>query len=385
MTWTYGVLNLDVLPRIVLELLDAKRHLAFLTVEGEDYGFYFVAYLEEVLSWTQVLAPAHFAYVDKTFYTRSDFNECTVVSHNNYFTLNLVTYLEVFVKSIPRMGSELLQTKSDTLLFFIEVEDYYVELLIELYDFVGIVYAAPRKVGNVDQTVYATEVDEHTVRSDILNSTFEYLTLLKLRDDFLLLSFEFSLDECLVWYNNILVFLVDLNNLEFHCLTNEYVVVADGLNVDLWTGQEGLDTEDVNNHTTLSAALDVTLDNFLVLESGINAFPRLACTSLLVWEHELATLVFLIFNVYLYSIAYLQVRIVTEFVYGDDTVALVADVYNYFALTNWDYCTFYNFVFVYTTEGCVVSFLSFFVALSRFYSTVLECVPVKVRKRCNVF
>ena len=136
--------------------------------------------------------------MDKTFYTRSDFNECTVVSHNNYFTLNLVTYLEVFVKSIPRMGSELLQTKSDTLLFLIEVEDYYVELLIELYDFVGIVYAAPRKVGNVDQTVYATEVDEHTVRSDILNSTFEYLTLLKLRDDFLLLSFEFSLDECLV-------------------------------------------------------------------------------------------------------------------------------------------------------------------------------------------
>ena len=50
----------------------------------------------------------------------------------------------------------------------------------------------------MDETIYAAEVDEYTVRSDILNSTFEYLTLLKLRDDFLLLCFKFSLDKCLV-------------------------------------------------------------------------------------------------------------------------------------------------------------------------------------------
>lgn len=50
----------------------------------------------------------------------------------------------------------------------------------------------------MDQTVYAAEVDKYAIRGDILNGTFEYLTLLKLRDDFLLLSFEFSLDECLV-------------------------------------------------------------------------------------------------------------------------------------------------------------------------------------------
>ena len=85
----------------------------------------------------------------------------------------------------------------------------------------------------MDQTVYAAEVDKYAIRGDILNGTFEYLTLLKLRDDFLLLSFEFSLDECLVLYNNVLELLVDLNNLEYHGLTNEYVVVADRLNVDL--------------------------------------------------------------------------------------------------------------------------------------------------------
>ena len=52
--------------------------------------------------------------------------------------------------------------------------------------------------------------------------------------------------------------LVNLNNLELHCLTNEYVVVAYRVNVNLTAWKECLDTEYVNNHTTLSAALDVT-------------------------------------------------------------------------------------------------------------------------------
>ena len=57
--------------------------------------------------------------------------------------------------------------------------------------------------------------------------------LFELRDDFLLLSFEFSFDKSLVGNHDVLVFLVDFNNPEFHRLTNEYIVVADGLHVDL--------------------------------------------------------------------------------------------------------------------------------------------------------
>ena len=42
------------------------------------------------------------------------------------------------------------------------------------------------------------EVDEYTVRSDVLDRTFENLTLFELGDDFLLLGFELSLNKCLV-------------------------------------------------------------------------------------------------------------------------------------------------------------------------------------------
>ena len=41
------------------------------------------------------------------------------------------------------MWSQLLETKGDALLLFVEVEDYNVNLLVEFYDFLRIAYAAP--------------------------------------------------------------------------------------------------------------------------------------------------------------------------------------------------------------------------------------------------
>ena len=131
------------------------------------------------------------------------------------------------------MGSELLNTEGNALLLFVEVEDNDVELLVVLHHFAGIADAAPREIGDVDETVHAAEVDEYTIVGDVLDRTFEHLTLFELADDFLLLSFEFSFDECLVTYDHVLVFLIDFHNLEFHGLTHEHVIVADGLHVDL--------------------------------------------------------------------------------------------------------------------------------------------------------
>ena len=90
-----GIAYFDIFPGILLKLLDAKRHLALVAVEGEDYGLYLVAYLHEVLSAAEVLAPRHFAYVDKTLYAGGDFNKRTVVGHNHYAAVDLVANLEL--------------------------------------------------------------------------------------------------------------------------------------------------------------------------------------------------------------------------------------------------------------------------------------------------
>ena len=81
--------------------------------------------------------------MDQTFHTRSYFNECTVVGHYHYVAFNFVTNFEVGIKCIPRMRHELFEAKGDTLLLIVKVKDNDIELLIELYHFFGVAYAAP--------------------------------------------------------------------------------------------------------------------------------------------------------------------------------------------------------------------------------------------------
>ena len=145
-----------------------------------------------------------------------------------------------------------------------------------------IAYAAPRKVGDVHQSVYAAKVNEHTIRCDVLDSTFQNLAFLQVRDNLLALCLKLSLDKSLVRNNHVAEFLVNLNNLELHGLAHEDVVVADRMNINLAAGQECLDAKHVYNHTALSAALDVALDNLILFESLVNALPALLQTSLLV-------------------------------------------------------------------------------------------------------
>lgn len=137
----------------------------------------------------------------------------------------------------------------------------------------------------MNETVNTTEVNEYSVGCDVLDFALEHLTFLQFGDDFFLLLFELCLDECLVAHNNILVFLVDLDNLEFHGLVNEYIVVADRANIDLRTGKERLDSEYVNDHTALGAALDITLDDFIFLKSLVDAIPA-ACRQAFLWERR---------------------------------------------------------------------------------------------------
>ena len=81
--------------------------------------------------------------MDKTLNTWLNLYECAVISDENYLTLNLVTYLEVCIECIPRVLAKLLETKSDSLLRLIEVEDNDVDLLVESNNLLWVVDTAP--------------------------------------------------------------------------------------------------------------------------------------------------------------------------------------------------------------------------------------------------
>ena len=125
----------------------------------------------------------------------------------------------------------------------------------------------------MDKTIHAAKVDKHAVGSDVLDRTFADLTFLETFDDFFALLFEVGFDDCFVGNDHIAVVLIDFHNLEVHRSIDKLVVVADGLDIDLRTGEERFDTEHIDNHTAFSAAFDVAFDDFVVLEGGVNAVP----------------------------------------------------------------------------------------------------------------
>ena len=220
--------------------------------------------------------------MDQALYARSYLYERSVVGHHYHAAFHVVAHLQVGIQSVPRMRSELLQAECDTLLLLVEVEYHHVDLVVEVYYLVRIAYAAPRKVGDVNQSVYASQVYEYAIRSDVLDGSFQDLSLLQLADDFLALLLQLSLDESLVGDNHVAELLVDFHYLELHGLAHEDIVIPDGVYVDLATRQEGLYAKYVYDHATLGAALDVSLYNLLLFQSLVDTIPALAQASLLV-------------------------------------------------------------------------------------------------------
>ncbi len=376
-----GVFGLDVLPGIFLKLLETEAHLALLAVEGEDHCLHFVTCLEEVLRAAEVLAPAHLAHMDKSLHAGLYLYESTVVGHNHYAAPDMVAHLECLVQIVPGMGYKLLDTESDALLLVVEVEDNDLDVLIKLNNLVGIRNTTPAEVGDVDETVHAAEVHEHAVGGDVLHLALEHLTLLQLGDNLFLLLLELGLDQSLVADHHVFIFLVDFDNLEFHSLVDEYIVVADGAHVDLRAGKERLDAEDIDDHTALGAALDITLDDLVVLESLVDAVPAAGLAGFLVRETELTVLVLEGLDVDFHLIAYLQVGIVAEFAYGDDGVGFHADIHAYLTLGNRLDSAGYNFIFLGRLKRLVVGACKFLAALRTGRVAILVGVPIEIFDR----
>ncbi len=133
--------------------------------------------------------------------------------------------------------------------------------------------AAPRNICDVQQTIYATEVDEGTEVGHILDDTFQYLAFLEVVEDQLALRLEVFLDQYLVRNHNVVVGVVDFHHFHFHALADEHVEVTDGLHVDLRSGQERLDAVHVHDQAALSAALHGGIHYFVTLERLLNIAP----------------------------------------------------------------------------------------------------------------
>src|SRR5690606_7290758 len=102
-----------------------------------------VTYLQEFLGATQVLRPRHIRYVDQTFHTRSDFQECAIVGNGYDLSFYLGAYFQCRIQGFQSMLCQLLQAKRDTFLLVVEVKYNHIDGLVELKDFPRVLDASP--------------------------------------------------------------------------------------------------------------------------------------------------------------------------------------------------------------------------------------------------
>ena len=372
----------DVLPWVLGQLLQTKRHLALLAVNAQQDAFDFVVDFQEVLGAAQVLRPRDFADVEQSFHARGDFHERTVVRHDDHATLDLGSFHQVLAERIPWVRGELLHAQGNPLLVVVEVQDHHVDLLVHFHHLFRVTHTAVAHVGDVHQTVDASEVDKHAVRSDVLDGAFEDLTHFEALDDETLLLFELGLNEGLVRHHDVLELLVDLDNLEFHLLADVLVEVADGLDVHLRSWEERFQTKDVHDQATFGAALDRTLDDHVFFLGLVHLVPSVVDACRLVADHELAVGVFLLFNEHRNFVTCLQFWVVAELTCANDTFRLVANVDHNLFFANGNHSALHHFFFFDEGEALFVEILK---TLALFRAVVVlfafEGVPIEIACR----
>ena len=114
----------------------------------------------------------------------------------------------------------------------------------------------------MDQPVHAAKVDQHTVRCDILDRTFEYLPFFfELRDDFFLLLLDSAsisaLCDTTTFLKSWLIFTI-LNSIVLPTNTSWSRIGFTSI-----ASRRKPDTEDIDDHIALCTAFNVTFDDFV--------------------------------------------------------------------------------------------------------------------------
>ena len=103
------------------------------------------------------------------------------------------------------MFCELFQAESNSFFRIIKIKNNNIDFFIKFNDFFRMCNPAPWKVCNVNKPVNATKVNKYTIRSDVFNCSFKYLTFFKFTNDIGFLCLKFGFDKSFVRNNNIFV------------------------------------------------------------------------------------------------------------------------------------------------------------------------------------
>src|SRR5437773_1841695 len=111
--------------------------------------------------------------------------------------------------------------------------------------------ASVRHVGDVEQTVDATEIDERAEICDVLDHALSDLILLQLLHQLLALARAFLLEDHATRDDNVPATLIELDDLEVEGLTEQLVDVWHATERDLRSGEKCINSHQIDENAAL--------------------------------------------------------------------------------------------------------------------------------------
>ncbi|MNS97975.1 hypothetical protein D3C72_1323250 [compost metagenome] len=152
--------------------------------------------------------------------------------------------------------------------------------------------AFPRHVGDVQQAINATQINECTVVSEVLNDTFNFHAFLQVFQQLIALCAVLGLDNGTTRNNNVVTLLVKLDNFELKLFAFEVQSVANRTNVYQRTWQERANTVQLNSEATFNFAVDNTDYSFSFFVSFFQRDPSFVTFSFLTGQQSFTEAVF---------------------------------------------------------------------------------------------
>src|SRR5580658_2510332 len=236
------------------------------------------------------LRPRHFADVDQAFNSLLEFDEGAVVGDADDASADVSALGIAMLGVEPGVGSELLESQGDALLVFVVLQNFDLNLIADVDQIFRVSQAPPGHIGNVKQTVEATEVDERTVFGEVLDHAGEdrpfFQVLKRLRAFFILLAFEqvFARDD------DVAALLVQLDDHDLKGLALHAIEIANGPQVYLRARQESVRAKNIDGKAAFNAVNNHGIDWLLFVVGLLDLFPGVNALRLLVREVDVAFL-----------------------------------------------------------------------------------------------
>src|ERR1700680_1629638 len=130
-----------------------------------------------------------------------------------------------------------------------------------------------RHVGDVEQPVNAAQVDECAEVRDVLDHAFADLVLLELLHQLLALAWPLLLEDDATRDDDIPPALIELDDLEIEGLAEELVDVGNATERDLRSGEECIDSHEIDDHAALDLLDQGAAHRLVILVGDADALP----------------------------------------------------------------------------------------------------------------